>query len=303
MDKSRLLQAIAGGCVDPWAATVHWFSKPSPPPPPDYAGAAREQGAANVEAARVQGRLNRPDEYAPTGSRVWSDLGDDRFRVDTTLSPEQQALYNQDVATRQQLGGLAGTAATNAQGVLNSPVDLSGIPGMPGSGMDTRKAVSEALMSRLEPQFARDWDTKRSDMVTRGFREGDEAWQREADQFERAKTDARIQADLAAGAESQRDFGMGMDTRRQAITESMLNRQTPLNEIAALMSGSQVQSPSFQPYYGVQNIAPPPIFGATQAAGQYGTDVYNAQVGGQNALLGGLGSIGASALAFKPWFL
>ena len=28
----------------------------SPPPAPDYKGAAQEQGAANVEAARIQGQ-------------------------------------------------------------------------------------------------------------------------------------------------------------------------------------------------------------------------------------------------------
>ena len=33
------------------------FKSPKPPPAPDYAGSAREQGAANVETARVEGRM------------------------------------------------------------------------------------------------------------------------------------------------------------------------------------------------------------------------------------------------------
>ena len=41
------------------------FGSPSPPPAPDYAGAATAQGAANVETARVEGRMNRPDVYSP----------------------------------------------------------------------------------------------------------------------------------------------------------------------------------------------------------------------------------------------
>ena len=37
------------------------FRSPSAPPAPDYAGAATAQGAANVETARLEGRMNRPD--------------------------------------------------------------------------------------------------------------------------------------------------------------------------------------------------------------------------------------------------
>ena len=41
------------------------LSPPKPPPAPDYAGAAAAQGAANVETARLEGRMNRPDVVSP----------------------------------------------------------------------------------------------------------------------------------------------------------------------------------------------------------------------------------------------
>lgn len=43
---------------------------PSPPATPDYAGAAQAQGAANVETARTQGRMNNPNIYTPYGSQT-----------------------------------------------------------------------------------------------------------------------------------------------------------------------------------------------------------------------------------------
>ena len=41
------------------------FNPPKPPAAPDYAGAATAQGAANVETARLEGRMNRPDVFTP----------------------------------------------------------------------------------------------------------------------------------------------------------------------------------------------------------------------------------------------
>jgi len=44
----------------------------SAPPTPDYAGAAREQGAANVESARASAKLSNPNIYGPLGSQTVS---------------------------------------------------------------------------------------------------------------------------------------------------------------------------------------------------------------------------------------
>ena len=43
---------------------------PAPPAAPDYAGAATAQGAANVETARLQGRMNNPNISGPLGSQT-----------------------------------------------------------------------------------------------------------------------------------------------------------------------------------------------------------------------------------------
>ena len=48
--------------------------------------------------------------------------------------------------------------------------------------------------------------------------------------------------------------------RQQQLAEQMALRAQPLNEIAALMGGSQIQMPQFQGFTGA-TVAPAPIFG------------------------------------------
>jgi hypothetical protein len=75
--------------------------------------------------------------------------------------------------------------------------------------------------------------------------------------------------------------------RQQSFQEQAALRAQPLNEIAALMGGSQVQMPQFQSYQGAQ-IAPTPIFAAQQAAAQFAQQNYANQVSAYNAQQGGL---------------
>jgi hypothetical protein len=42
---------------------------PAPPPAPDYAGAAQQQGVANLEAARLTARLSNPNIRTPLGGQ------------------------------------------------------------------------------------------------------------------------------------------------------------------------------------------------------------------------------------------
>jgi hypothetical protein len=113
----------------------------------------------------------------------------------------------------------------------------------------------------------------------------------------RQETDAQMQALLAGGVESERNYGMDLKSRQQALTEEMAKRQAPLNEITALMSGSQVTNPFQMPNYaGTANIAPAPIYGATSDLGGYTADLYNAQAAGAGATRSGLFGLGGTAL-------
>jgi hypothetical protein len=87
----------------------------------------------------------------------------------------------------------------------------------------------------------------------------------------------------------------GNTAQQQALAQAIQGRQMPLNEISALMSGSQIQNPQFQAYAG-SNIAAAPIYGAAQQQGQAAQNTYNQQVAQQNANTAGMFNLGGSVL-------
>ena len=83
--------------------------------------------------------------------------------------------------------------------------------------------------------------------------------------------------------------------RQAALQEQLALRSQPLNEIAAIMGGAQVQMPQFQAYQGA-DVAAAPIFGATQAAGNFAQQNYGNQVGAYNAKMGLYGKLAGTAM-------
>ena len=118
-----------------------------------------------------------------------------------------------------------------------------------------------------------------------------------APEIDRSPNDARQQAEIAGGNAATQAFGTDTQRRKDAIAEILTQRQTPLNEINALMSGSQVQNPFAVPGAAQNsNMQPAPMFGAAQAQGQADIGGYNAVSANNNAAMGGLFSLGAAGL-------
>jgi hypothetical protein len=82
---------------------------------------------------------------------------------------------------------------------------------------------------------------------------------------------------------------------QNAFARAMQLRGMPLNEITALMSGSQIQNPTFQPYQG-QSVAPAPVAQAVGQQAQFDQNIYNQKVATQNANTAGLYSLGGAFL-------
>lgn len=95
-------------------------SSPSPPPAPDYAGAAREQGAANVETARLQGRINNPNIIGPLGGQTVTFGTNDQPTVTQTLTPQAQATLDAQQRVQRSLAGLGEQGIGTAQNVLGN---------------------------------------------------------------------------------------------------------------------------------------------------------------------------------------
>lgn len=276
---------------------------PSPPPPPDYAGAATAQGVANKEAALASSRLNNPNVVNPYGTQTWTEGATDDARptMTQTLSPEQQALYDQSVQTKQQLGQLGTQGATALQGIVGKQFDLSGAPAAPGNAQATRDSVINAMMSRVNEDYDSQSDQANSDLIAAGHRPGSKGYDAKMALIDRGRNDARQQAIIAGGAEAQRDFGMDTQARKDSIAELLAQRNVPLNEITALMSGSQVSNPFAVPGASQSsNIQPAPVFNAAMQKSGYDTDVWNAERASSNAMTSGLfqlGAMGAMAMS------
>ena len=288
-------------------------SKAVAPAAPDYTGAALAQGQANIDAARATAKLSNPNIYSPYGTQLVSYEGDVPT-IRQTLTPDAQRTIEAQQRLQGNLANLGGTAYSNAFGVLSQPfsfggpqvqtsLDTSQIAKMPvNAGMTGQ----EAIMSRLNPSLARQRTSTETNLINQGLRPGTEAYDNAIRALGEQETDARTQAvlqglNLDIGANAQgynqalQSGQFGNTAQQQALAQALQQRQLPLNEINALMSGSQIQNPQFGAYSGT-NVAPAPTFAATQAQGAFDANTYNQQVAQQNANTAGLYSLGGAAL-------
>lgn len=205
--------------------------------------------------------------------------GQDQWTMTTELSPEQQNLYNLSTKAQTTYGNIGNTLLDNVKGQLSQPVNVD--------WNAERERALKAQMGRLSPTLATQEEQLRSRLRNSGLTEGSEGWNREFGNFNQGRNDMLLAADLNAG-----------NTVGQAIQQQAALRGMPLNEVAALLTGQQVQTPQLQQTPGA-NVAPTDVLGAynTQYQGQLAG--YNAQqqqnaagLGGMFGLAGTLGGFG-----------
>lgn len=272
-------------------------AKSSPPPAPDYTGAAQAQGQSSIDAINRQATLNRVNQTSPLGSQTWSGADASGVPTDlsTNLSPAGQKLFDTTLGTSQQMGDIASTLGQQAQSALSTPFSSD-----PNASYGPQDKVQNALYGRykslLDPQWNLNTENENQNLANRGFQSGTAGYEQEQDAFNRRKADAYTGAATSA-------IQGGTQARQQAVQEALLQQNQPLNELNALRSMSQVQQPSFNPAGGSPaGVSQPTNYlGAAQATGQAGLDQYNAQVGQQNSLMGGLFGLGAAGIKAYPW--
>jgi hypothetical protein len=294
-------------------------SAPSPPPAPDYSGAAREQGAANIETARLQGKMSNPNIISPLGQQTVT-YADDQPTVTQTLTPTATETLASQQRVQKLLANLGETGTQQAQNVISSAfaptgtagqelqtrLDTSGLARAPvNAGMTGQ----EAIMRRLQPQLEGRQAMLENQLANQGITPGSQAYRTSQTQEAQNRNDLLSQAALqgieldtrarATGlGEQQTILGTQNAAQQAELQRQAYLRQQPLNEITGLMSGSQIQMPQFQGYQG-PTVAPAPIFAGAQAQGQANMQNYgiqSANVNAQNAgLYNLLGSAGTTA--------
>jgi hypothetical protein len=113
---------------------------------------------------------------------------------------------------------------------------------------------------------------------------------------------AALQQQAAQNAAQQQMYNQaagaatfGNQAVQQALQQQLAMRNQPLNEISALLSGSQVQMPQFQGYNGV-SVAPTPYLQAMQAQDAAAMQRYGIQANQAASNMAGLYGLGSAGL-------
>ena len=166
--------------------------------------------------------------YAQSGTNSFVDSSGKtvvvpKFTATTSLSESQQKIKGQTDAASLNLGTLANEQSGKIRDLLNTPFEYS--------NDDAEKWAYDLGAQRLDPRFKQEQEALRSQLIASGIRPGSEAYDQQMSQFGQTKTDAYN--------------NLALTGRQQGFQEALTQRNQPINEISALMSGSQVSMPQF----------------------------------------------------------
>lgn len=231
------------------------------------------------------------NQVGPDGSLTYNKIGDEtltdsltgkaytipRYEAVTALSPSGQRINDVNNQTQENIATIGRDQSARIGGLLGKPVSLD--------NEATEARLFDLGSKRLDPRFAQEEEALRTRLVNQGLRPGTAAFDAEMSNFSQGRNDAYNQLALTG--------------RGQAVQELLAERNQPINEISALLSGSQVSQPNFI------NTPQTQVAGTDYQGAVYNS--YNAQVQqaqqkaqSQNAMMGGLfglaGTLGGAYL-------
>lgn len=222
----------------------------NPPSYPNPTDTANTQSSLNTKTATTQQQLGMVDQTNPFGSQTFSQSGTwpdgtPKYTGNTTFSGPVQGIVDQNL-----------TAASK-------PLDLS--------NSATESRLMELGRSRLDPILAQRRESTNQQLFNTGARPGSEAYKRAESAVTQGENDAYNE--------------LLLNGHGQAFNEAITARNQPLNELNAIRSGTQIQSPQYSPA-GVS-----PVDYTGQVANQYGAQQkqYNDTWSGIGNLAGAVG--------------
>lgn len=273
-------------------------------------GMAYDANLYNQAMQQYQGGVQGPP---PTREQFTTNADPLTPNVTQTLTPTAQQTLEKQQQVQLGLAGVGQQGVNNVSNVLGTPFNFNGPSvqtGLNTSGVaqmpvNAGQAGQDAIMSRLEPLQARQMAQQQTALRNQGLAPGSEAYTNAMTDFTQAQNDLKTQAalqginlDMSANAQGYNQAlqsgQFGNTAQQQQLSQALTQRQLPLNEVSALMSGSQIQNPSFPGYNGA-NVQAAPVMAATQAQGQGNMNLYNAQQGAANSFNSGLMSMAGTA--------
>lgn len=245
---------------------------PAPVAAPDPVATAAAQTASNKDTAITQAELNNYDAVGPDGSKTYTQIGVNadgtpKFQQTTSLSPSNQAIYDTGQITKQNLADIGATQSAKIGSILNTPFSVD-------------SAISDKLTklgaARLDPQWAANDSKQAASLANQGITPGSEAYDNAMRSYNASKNDAYNSLYLNGNA--------------QAESESLAERNQPINEISALLSGSQVSTPTFSSTPQT-SVAGTDVAGITQNSYLDQNQQAQQAVAANNATMGGLFSL------------
>jgi hypothetical protein len=283
------------------------------PAAPDYAAAATAQGAANVQSAQATAALNNPDITSPYGSQTVTYSTDQYGNMIPDITQQLTPAGQQDVQAQQQVqlgeSQLAQQGLNTAQNIMSQPFQYNGTAiqtgvntsGIAPAAINPEQTAYQAQMALLQPQITQSQNALNQQLQNQGIPLGSTAYNNAQyaqglqtgsleDQAALAGVNAQQAANQQGYTEALNSGQFSNTAAQQALSQQLGLYNQPLNEITALMSGSQIQNPQFQQYTGGGTIAAAPVMQAATDQGNYNTAAYNSTMQGLGGLFGGLGT-------------
>ncbi len=218
-------------------------SSPDPTPPRETSAATT---GTNVSTAIANSFMQNMNEITPDGTRTTTQTGTEQitdpytgqtydvptFTNTTTLSDGQQAIKDQQDAASLNLATLGNNQSAFLNDYMGTPFSYS-----PGEHENWALGLYDQLNG---DKIASGREALESNLANRGIRIGSKQYDDAMSSFTSGQQDSRNNFLLDS-------YGTGMNT---ALTQ----RNQPINEITALLSGGQVSQPNFQSGVGVNGI-------------------------------------------------
>lgn len=209
--------------------------QPPDPTPPEKTSAA--QTGTSVSTAVANSFLQNMNETTPTGSKTFEQTGSyqftdpftnetydiPRFSVTQTLSPQQQAIADEQGRASLNLAGLGADLSDSLGDRLTDNFRID--------NEATEARLFDLGRKRLDPMFDRRDEDLRTRLANQGIKAGSEAYDREMGLLGQQENDAYNQLFLQG--------------RGQAAQELFAEDNQRINQVSALLSGGQVSAPRF----------------------------------------------------------
>jgi hypothetical protein len=203
------------------------------PQAPDPAATAAAQGQWNLSTAQQQQVMNMTDQTSPWGSLTHNKIGTEtvmtpngpvevpRYNATTSLSPSQQAIFDQTQGAELNLATIANNQTDRLGTLLNDPFQYN--------FSDSEGRAFDLASQRILPQQEQQRKALENQLVNSGIRRGTAAWDSEMGRMTNANTDQMNQ--------------LALQGNQQFFNQALTARNQQFNEPLALASGTQIQSP------------------------------------------------------------